>query len=277
MEDIFDEIERELKRDPHLDEMVDALKENHWQDTVILHTQRQQQLLHEFLVNGKTYNEIAAEQGITASRVREVTNTAKIWMEHYLNRKKLEPIVEVEYEKQIPLNIGYDIKEVMLNPDEDDEEIIKWNLALPIEDIDFSVRAFNCLKGNKIECLNDLLSKHRPGDLLKMRNVGKGTLVEINSVLTHYRLKWRNLGETAKEKVFDYHLYLENLHYTVIPITYPLINFTWSVEILSAFKQHNCVTIKHVMASYHLLKQTLADNDFDFIKTRMNQWGLIWQ
>ena len=51
-------------------------------------------------------------------------------------------------------------------------------LETPIEDLDFSVRAYNCLKRANINTLQDLISKSN-ADVMKIRNLGKKSLKEV--------------------------------------------------------------------------------------------------
>ena len=65
-----------------------------------------------------------------------------------------------------------------------DEHILHMRklLKTPLEDMDLSVRAFNCLKAAKINSLEELVSINT-NDLLKFRNFGKKSLVEIEALL----------------------------------------------------------------------------------------------
>jgi len=51
-------------------------------------------------------------------------------------------------------------------------------LETPIEDLDFSVRAYNCLKRANINTLQDLINKSN-ADVMKIRNLGKKSLKEV--------------------------------------------------------------------------------------------------
>lgn len=66
-----------------------------------------------------------------------------------------------------------------------DELIAK--LALRISDIEFSVRASNCLVGAEIEFVGELVTKPE-SELLKFRNFGKKSLSEIKAKLTEMGL-----------------------------------------------------------------------------------------
>ncbi len=65
-----------------------------------------------------------------------------------------------------------------------DEEILQVRKLLkkPLEDLELSVRAFNCLKAAKIDTLGELV-KHETSELLKFRNFGKKSLVELQDML----------------------------------------------------------------------------------------------
>lgn len=70
--------------------------------------------------------------------------------------------------------------------DEDvvDEEILHMRklLKTPLEDLDLSVRAYNCLKAAKINNLSELV-KYDTNELLKFRNFGRKSLVEIENLI----------------------------------------------------------------------------------------------
>ncbi len=55
-------------------------------------------------------------------------------------------------------------------------------LQLTIEELDFSVRSFNCLKRANINTVQDLISK-TPEDMMKVRNMGKKSLDEVQNKL----------------------------------------------------------------------------------------------
>ena len=55
-------------------------------------------------------------------------------------------------------------------------------LKTPLEDLDLSVRAYNCLKAAKINSLGEMV-KYDTNELLKFRNFGKKSLVEIEELL----------------------------------------------------------------------------------------------
>jgi len=74
-------------------------------------------------------------------------------------------------------------EEESLNFDSIDENILK-----PIEDLELSVRAYNCLKSAGINTIAELIQKTE-NELLKTKNFGKRSLEEIKEVLTKMGLK----------------------------------------------------------------------------------------
>ncbi len=49
---------------------------------------------------------------------------------------------------------------------------------MPIEELDFSVRSYNCLKRAGINYVEELVQKSE-GDMMKVRNLGKKSLDEV--------------------------------------------------------------------------------------------------
>ena len=80
-------------------------------------------------------------------------------------------------------NITFDNKEDK-KEDVVDEQVLQLRKVLktPLEDLDLSVRAFNCLKAAKINSLSELV-QYEQEDLMKFRNFGQKSLSEIDQVL----------------------------------------------------------------------------------------------
>ncbi len=72
-----------------------------------------------------------------------------------------------------------------------DEEVLHMRklLKTSLEDLDLSVRAYNCLKAAKINTLANLVS-YDTHELLKFRNFGKKSLVEIDELLAEKGLSF---------------------------------------------------------------------------------------
>ena len=80
-------------------------------------------------------------------------------------------------------------KEVVSN--ELDEESLRMRhlLLTKLSDMELSVRALNCLKAAEIETFADLVSHQRP-DLMKFRNFGKKSLIEIDMLMDRLKLSF---------------------------------------------------------------------------------------
>ena len=65
-----------------------------------------------------------------------------------------------------------------------DEHVLQMRklLKTPLEDLDLSVRAYNCLKAAKISTLSELV-KYDTNELLKFRNFGRKSLMEIEALI----------------------------------------------------------------------------------------------
>ena len=81
----------------------------------------------------------------------------------------------------------------------EEERALLDSLMVPVNDLELSVRAVNCLNTAQIRVLGELVGKTE-AVMLKFRNFGKKSLMEIKD-----RLKERDLGlgMPLKEEIFD--------------------------------------------------------------------------
>ena len=73
----------------------------------------------------------------------------------------------------------------ILNKTEDDKQ--QQILKMAIEEMDLSIRSYNCLKRANIHTIEDL-TKKTEDDMLKIRNLGKKSLEEVIQKLESYDL-----------------------------------------------------------------------------------------
>jgi DNA-directed RNA polymerase subunit alpha len=83
---------------------------------------------------------------------------------------------------QHQLAVFVELDHAMLKQPEQKEEKINPLLFRPVEDLELTVRAANCLKAENIHTIGDLVSRAE-SDLLKTPNLGKKSLTEIKRVL----------------------------------------------------------------------------------------------
>lgn len=91
------------------------------------------------------------------------------------------------------LNILTDLSEIadttgVMNAKQEDSKLKK--LETSIDDLDFSVRAYNCLKRAGINTLGDLTEKTEL-EMMKIRNLGKKSLKEVIDKIKDMGLKFR--------------------------------------------------------------------------------------
>jgi DNA-directed RNA polymerase subunit alpha len=100
-------------------------------------------------------------------------------------------------------NITFDNKEEKKEDLVDEQTLqLRKILKTPLEDLDLSVRAFNCLKAAKINSLSELV-QYEQEDLMKFRNFGQKSLAEIEQVLhergLHFGMDLSKLGLDKEE------------------------------------------------------------------------------
>ena len=81
------------------------------------------------------------------------------------------------------------MKEFFNTPEEDNTSKV---MEMTIEDLDLSVRSYNCLKRAEINTVADLMQKSED-DMIKVRNLGRKSLEEVKK-------KLQELGLTLAEK-----------------------------------------------------------------------------
>ncbi len=92
------------------------------------------------------------------------------------------------------LNIVTNLSEIadmtgIMNAKQEDSKLKK--LETSIDDLDFSVRAYNCLKRANINTLGDLTEKTEL-EMMKIRNLGKKSLKEVIDKIKEMGLKFRD-------------------------------------------------------------------------------------
>jgi DNA-directed RNA polymerase subunit alpha len=81
--------------------------------------------------------------------------------------------------------------EVMVEKEEEEKDKI---LDMTIEELDLSVRSYNCLKRAGINTVEELIQK-TVEDMMKVRNLGKKSLEEVENKLASLGLSLRSSDE----------------------------------------------------------------------------------
>lgn len=95
------------------------------------------------------------------------------------------------------LNLFVDLSEEAINTEimvEKDDNSKAKVLEMTIEDLDISVRSFNCLKRANINTVEDLINKSE-SDMMKVRNLGRKSLDEVVAKLSSLGLALRKEDE----------------------------------------------------------------------------------
>ncbi len=133
---------------------------------------------------------------VEAARVGQDANYDKLIMNVYTNGS-IRPEEAMALGAKIlieHLNIITNLSEIadttgIMNAKQEDSKLKK--LETSIDDLDFSVRAYNCLKRAGINTLGDLTSKSEL-EMMKIRNLGKKSLKEVIDKIKDMGLKFRD-------------------------------------------------------------------------------------
>ncbi len=133
------------------------------------------------------------------TRVGQVTDYDKLILDVYTNGT-LGPDEAVSLAAKVlseHLNLFIDLSEnaktaeVMVEAKEDGKEKV---LEMNIDELELSVRSFNCLKRAGINTVQELIQK-TPEDMMKVRNLGRKSLEEVLAKLKELSLQLNNTEE----------------------------------------------------------------------------------
>jgi DNA-directed RNA polymerase subunit alpha len=96
---------------------------------------------------------------------------------------------------QIFINFDEEPEPVMPQVDEKKQKML-GNMAKCVEELELSVRSYNCLKNANIQTIAELVTKS-DGEMLKTRNFGRKSLNEIKEILEQMGL---HLGMKVEEE-----------------------------------------------------------------------------
>jgi DNA-directed RNA polymerase subunit alpha len=130
------------------------------------------------------------------TRVGQITDydrlTLEVWTDGSIKPDEAISLGGRILSKQLELFIGLTEKaqeiEIVDDKEEDDKEKI---LEMTIEELDLSVRSYNCLKRAGINTVDELTNK-TDEDLMKVRNLGKKSLEEVQNKLVELGLNLKS-------------------------------------------------------------------------------------
>ena len=114
--------------------------------------------------------------------------TIEVWTDGTFSGKEIVSLASKIMQDHINLfvNLSDTIKDmdILVKTDDDKQQQI---LSMKIEDMDLSVRSYNCLKRANIHTVEDLIRKNED-EMLKVRNLGRKSLDEVIQKLESYGL-----------------------------------------------------------------------------------------
>ena len=153
--------------------------------TKLVITDREEKIIRLYYIDGKTFEEIGREFGITRERIRQIQEKAikklKLFKKYFYDGKwcLMEELAKEEHQKYLETQKSYwkyeSAKQYILQ--------YESGVFLPIreqkiENLDLSMRSYNCLKRIGIRTIGDLLN-FTYNDLIKIRNLGRKSMKEI--------------------------------------------------------------------------------------------------
>ncbi len=126
------------------------------------------------------------------TRVGQITDYDKLTLEIWTNGTiKIEEAISLSakiliehFKLFMTLTDNANDVEIMIEKEEDKKEKA---LEMTIEELDLSVRSYNCLKRAGINTVQELATKSMD-DMMKVRNLGKKSLEEVERKLTELGL-----------------------------------------------------------------------------------------
>ena len=136
------------------------------------------------IVDEKTRKSDYGDDSITENtRVGDATDydklTLEIWTDGTISAKEAVSLAAKILNRQlnhfVELSDEVNATEIMEKKEESGKDKV---LEMTIEELDLSVRAFNCLKRAGVNSVGDLINKS-PEEMMKVRNLGKKSLEEV--------------------------------------------------------------------------------------------------
>ena len=159
------------------------------------------------ILHGETYEVVGERFGLTRERIRQIAEKA-IRRSRDLTtiQERLDLVTKYEEDITMLKSDNKRLRELVRKQDEEDkwksemseEERIKYIkehdemcklLSTRLVDCDLTVRSLNCLMAGDVETIGDL-ARIKPQDLLKFRNFGKKSLVELRDLLDAHDLSF---------------------------------------------------------------------------------------
>jgi len=133
------------------------------------------------------------------TRVGQITDydklTLDVWTNGVINAQEAVSLAAKVLTEHLNLFVNLSDKgtnsEIMVEVNNQGKEKV---LEMTIEELDLSVRSFNCLKRAGINTVEDLINKSED-DMMKVRNLGRKSLEEVVEKLNSLGFQLQNVEE----------------------------------------------------------------------------------
>ena len=127
------------------------------------------------------------------TRVGQITDydklTIEVWTNGVINANEAMSIGARILTEHLNLFVGLSDDVALPKMVEKDEKSSENKLEMTIEDLDLSVRSFNCLKRAGIHTVEDLVNKTE-AEMMKVRNLGRKSFEEVMQKLASLGYKF---------------------------------------------------------------------------------------
>lgn len=172
-------------------------------DALATLTEREQGVIAYRFVRKFTLEQTAKEYGITRERIRQIEAKALRRLRHPTRISMMSAVPLTELHAEIhaysQLQEDYDLLakafETLTAKKAEPGVIISMVtmadiLNTPLENLDLSVRSYNCLKRRGINTIRDI-TEMSESELIKVRNLGRKSVAEVKAKLTEYGVELR--------------------------------------------------------------------------------------
>ncbi len=148
--------------------------------------------------------------GVESARLGQLTDydqlNLEIWTNGCISPQDAVAQAAKILKDQLYIFINFEEEPELHEPEEQEEELegINENLNKSVEELELSVRSYNCLKNANIRNIRELVTKSET-DMLKTKNFGRKSLTEIKEILSgmglSFAMKLDDKGRPSKEEV----------------------------------------------------------------------------